>query len=219
MIREVNRIQRIIEGQNLEIKKTLYKYSHLLETQRQVFFDKRTDAITNNFAADYFQTHSPEKYEQSESLIGRDKLNVLCTKILLTNTDKSWSLYMAEIADIREGIHLTSIGGLTPFFEFQKLSVELFKKYSDDLEQELIRVFNNLPIKNKNFIPEEHGMKAPTATWTYLISDNSFENLLGLQLVGNIGLSSVAAFTFGPLLGLYPWLVRLGKRKKMKLEK
>jgi len=214
LIREVNRIQRIIEGQNLEIKKTLYKYSHLLETQRQVFFDNRADAVSNDFANEFFQTNSPEKYDLYQSIIGRDKLNNLCTQILLTNTDKFWSLYLAEIADIREGIHLISISGRTPFFEFQKLSVELFKKYSDELEQELIRVFNNLPIKNENFDLVEHGIKAPTSTWTYLINDNSFENLLGLQLVGNIGLSSVAAFTFGPLLGLYPLLLKWGKRMK-----
>lgn len=212
--REVDRIQRIIEGQNLEIKKTLYKYSHLLETQRKVFFENRAGTINNNFASDFFQTNSSEKYDLYAPLIGTDKLNFLCQQILLTNTDKFWSLYLAEIADIREGIHLTGIGGQNPFFEFQKLSVELFKKYSDRLEQELIRVFNNLPIKNKNFIPEEHGIKAPTATWTYLISDNSFENLLGLQLVGNIGLSSVAALTFGPLLGLYPLLLKWGKKKR-----
>jgi preprotein translocase subunit SecA len=214
LIREVNRLQRIIEGQNLEIQKTLYKYSHLLETQRQVFFKNRAKAINNNFAPELFQIHSQEKYNLFQSIIGKDKLNDLCTQIFLTNIYKFWSLYLAEIADIREGIHLTSIGGRSPFFEFQKLSVELFKQYSDKQEHELIHVFNTLAIKNRNFFPEDHGIKAPTATWTYLINDNSFENLLGLQLVGNIGLSSVAAFTFGPLLGLYPWLLKLGRRRK-----
>ena len=218
LIREVNRLQRIIEGQNLEIKKTLYKYSHLLETQRQVFFAKRSDAMNNDFSSDFFQTNSSKKYDLYAPFIGTDKLYFLCQQILLTNTDKFWSLYLAEIADIREGIHLTGVGGQNPFFEFQKLSVELFKKYSDKLENELIRVFNNLPIKDKNFNLDEHGIKAPTATWTYLISDYSFENLLGLQLLGNIGLSGVAALTFGPLLGLYPWLLKLGKRKKVKVE-
>ena len=177
------------------------------------------DAKTNVRAQRRFQDpRSTEKYDSYLSIIGKEKLNNLCTQILLTNIDKFWSSYLAEIADIREGIHLTSIGGRTPFFEFQKLSVELFKQYSDKQEHELIHVFNTLPIKNRNFFPEDHGIKAPTATWTYLINDNSFENLLGLQLVGNIGLSSVAAFMFGPLLGLYPLLLKLGKRKKMKTE-
>jgi preprotein translocase subunit SecA len=218
LIREVNRLQRIIEGQNLEIKRTLYRYSHLLESQRQVFFDNRAKAINNNFASEFFQIHAEEKYDSFQSIIGKVKLKNLCTQILLTKIDKFWSLYLDEIADIREGIHLTSIGGRTPFFEFQKLSVELFNKYSEELEIKLIQLFNNLPIRDKNFIPEDHVLKAPTATWTYLINDKSFENLLGLQLVGNIGLSSVAAFTFGPLLGLYPWLLKLGRKKKLKSE-
>ena len=74
LIREVNRIQRIIEGQNLEIKKTLYKYSHLLETQRQVFFDNRADTVNNNFAAEFFQTNSPEKCDSYQSIIGSSAL-------------------------------------------------------------------------------------------------------------------------------------------------
>ena len=43
---EINRVQRIIEGQNLEIKKTLYKYSVLTEEQRKIFFSKRIEFLS-----------------------------------------------------------------------------------------------------------------------------------------------------------------------------
>jgi hypothetical protein len=47
-----------------------------------------------------------------------------------------------------------------------------------------------------------HEDRAPSATWTYTVNDNSFEENLGLSLVGNrnIGFSVWAAFFNWPFL-------------------
>ncbi|MBN2093173.1 accessory Sec system translocase SecA2 [candidate division KSB1 bacterium] len=210
---EIDRIQRIIEGQNLEIKKTLYKYSWLIEKQRIVIAEKRDELFEDYAALHFFQQRSPQKVTQYQFLIGIEKLNEICKRLTLFYIDKYWSQYLAEIADIREGIHLQSIGGQVPFIEFQKLSIKIFDELLEQLDNELIQIFTQLQIENEEFDLEQQGIKAPSATWTYIINDNPFENQLGLQLMGNIGLSVGAAFMFGPLLGLFPWLKKLKHKK------
>ena len=72
--REINRIQRIIEGQNFEIKKTLYNYSSQLEQQRKIIHDKRNNALFQNSFAAYCQSESTLKFNSLTKLIEKEKL-------------------------------------------------------------------------------------------------------------------------------------------------
>ena len=128
--------------------------------------------------------------------------------------DKSWSRYLAEITDIREGIHLNRIGGLDPLFEFQKLSIRIFDKVQRDVELDTIQTFNKLKIKDNEFCLDDAGLKAPSSTWTYLINDNPFENMLSVQLMGNIGLS-IGAGIWGPLMAVYLLIKKFGRKPKI----
>jgi len=211
--REVNRIQRIIEGQNSNIKITLYNYSWLVEKKRKIIAARRQELLGNHTASRSYKLKSPLKFKKYESLVGYDKLDRICQFISMYYIDKYWSQYLTEIADIREGIHLRRIGGQVPLIEFQKLAIRSFDEFLKKLDEVLIKEFNSLQINSKDFDIENQGFKAPSATWTYLVSDNPFENQFGFSLMGNIGLSAGAAFIFGPLLGLYPLLQKF-KRKK-----
>jgi preprotein translocase subunit SecA len=129
----------------------------------------------------------------------------------LFHIDKSWSQYLAEIADIREGIYLTRIGGQDPLFEFHKQSVKMFDELLKNFELKTIQSFNH--IKNDSLDLSEAGLKAPSSTWTYLINDNPFENMLEIQLIGNIALS-IGAGLWWPLIVLYPLLRKFGRKNK-----
>ena len=209
--KEVARIQRICDGQNLEIKKTLCKYAALLEKQRVILFERRQDVLIDNIADEFFQQYAPAVYEKLLKANGDKKLAGICQTITLHKIDEIWAQYLADIADIREGIHLKRLGGRDPYIEFQKLAVEIFDELLEKLDAELIKVFESLERINSSIDLEQIGIKAPTATWTYLINDNPFENLLGVQLIGDIGLQ-VGAGIFGPLLALQ----RLFRKKKKK---
>jgi len=211
--KEINRIQRIIEGQNSNIKITLYNYSWIIEKKRKTIVDRRQDLFNSNTASKFYRLKSPLKFKKYESLVGSNKLNKICEFITLYHIDKYWSQYLIEIADIREGIHLRRIGGQVPLIEFQKLAIMLFDQLLNKLDETLVKDFNHLQIKSKDFDIERQGFKTPSATWTYLVSDNPFENQFGFQLMGNIGLSAGAALIFGPLMSLYP-LFRKFKRRK-----
>jgi preprotein translocase subunit SecA len=215
--KEINNIQQKIEGQNLKIKITLYNYSWLVEKKRKTIANRRMAILDDHRSLEFYRSGSPDKFKEYRSLVGDEKLENICRYISLYYIDKYWAQYLSEIADIREGIHLRRIGGQVPLIEFQKLAMSLFDEIFKKLDEVLIMEFNKLKIDSKDFDIEVHGFKAPTATWTYLVSDNPFEEQFGFQLMGNIGLSAGAALMFGPLLGLYP-LLRIF-RKKENIEK
>ena len=214
--KEIDRLQQKIEGQNSNIKITLYNYSWIVEKKRKAIAEKRLEILYDHTSLEFFRSGSPDKFMEYKSLLGNKKLARICKNISLSCIDKYWSQYLSGIADIREGIHLRRIGGQVPLIEFQKLAMSMYDELFNNMDEVLIQEFNRLAVKSSDFNIEEHGFRAPSATWTYLVSDNPFEEQFGFQLIGNIGLSAGAALMFGPLLGLYP-LLRKFRIKKQKI--
>ena len=143
--------------------------------------------------------------------MGEEKLNHLCKRLLLYHIDLCWQEYLAEIAEIRESIHLQRIGGKEPFFEFQKISISLFEEYMKKWEQETVIAFDQLDLKENTLEVLSQKYKAPSSTWTYLINDNPFENNLGINLIGNIGLS-IGAVMMTPLIMISMIIKKIRRR-------
>jgi preprotein translocase subunit SecA len=209
--REIDRLQSIIEGQNLEIKKTLCKYSSMIEQQRKIMWDKREDVLNTSSVSAFFESNAPEKFYEYRSFVGEKHLGRLCQNILLYCIDTYWSQHLADIADIRESIHLHRIGGQDPYFEFQKLAVAKFADLLRASEDEAIHLFTTMQISGEDVDNKDRRLKTPSATWTYLINDDPFEHQLVKQLLGNIGISTGAAFMW-PLM-LISLIVNRLKRK------
>ena len=109
---EIDRVQRIIEGQNLEVRRTLWTYEGMLEQQRQIIHQRRRDV-----------------------LLGEEDAGVRRAKLF--RIDDLWSDYLVRIAELREGIHWVSLAGHDPVNEFRKAAIELFAVVLKKLEQEI----------------------------------------------------------------------------------
>ncbi|MFC1975779.1 accessory Sec system translocase SecA2 [Chloroflexota bacterium] len=210
--KQVNRIQRIIEGQNLDIKITLSKYSYLTEQQRKIMHQKRQDILRGDSVLDFYQSNAPDKFNQLLAKIGQENLLEICKHITLFHSDKAWSQYLAEINDIREGIYLSRIGGLDPLVEFHKRIIEMFDQSQKELELETIRSFNRLDPQGNSLDLDDMGLKAPSSTWTYLINDNPFEMTFGIKSVGEVGYA-IGVGSLWPLIVLDSLLRKFGRKK------
>lgn len=107
--REVDRAQRIIEGQLFEIRKTLCEYTGFVESLRVVHYDRRRVIM-----------------ESADQEIGR---------FLLHHYDLKWSEMLGEVQQIREGIAWERIAGRNPVREFIKKCDLLFRNMEDDLTE------------------------------------------------------------------------------------
>jgi len=89
-------IQRLVEGQNLEIRQFLRKYESVVEGQRLEIRQRRQDVLTGT-------TPCATELERLVSLATIDDL---------------WSEFLASITDLREGVHWVSWGGRDPLHEY-----------------------------------------------------------------------------------------------------
>ena len=210
--REIARAQRIVEGQNVETRKTLFGYSSVLEEQRKIVQRRREDLLLGR-AAGRLEKLSPGRFEELSASVDSDVLVEAERRILLAALDRCWSDHLASLAEIREGIHLRRVSGQDPFAEYVLLAADAFADMESRVDEEAVRALEALRIGPEGIDLDQEGLRGPSSTWTYLINDDPFRDQLAMALGGNVAFAAGAAlpFTTGPLLilwGLYRRYVR-----------
>lgn len=217
--REIARAQRIIEGQNLEIRKTLRNYSFIVEEQRKIIQEQRKDVLTGAQPLKRLAELSPERYNRLLPEVGEAVLAEVEKKLTLFFIDKYWTDHLAYIAHVREGIHLYGFAGKIPSFEFQKMAIEAFDRVIEKVDESVARVFERAGITKEGIDMEKEGLSGPSSTWTYLINDIPFKNPLQSALIGSMAFNFAAALTilqYLPIVlfgGLFRWFANKRKKK------
>jgi preprotein translocase subunit SecA len=127
---DIDSVQRTAESQNLEIRQTLWKYETVIEHHRREVHVLRRENLQSG--------NTPA-------------LDVI---------DDLWSDYLANIAELRGGIHWVSWTGRDPLHTFLTSAQEIYADFQDRLDEEI----ENPPTERF-----ERG-----ATWTYLTNDQPF---------------------------------------------
>jgi preprotein translocase subunit SecA len=116
----------------------------------------------------------PERLEEL-SEVDEDVLTEAARQITLYHLDRAWAEHIADLADVREGIHLRALGrGLDPLDEFHKEAVRSFNSLFERVEERSEEAFKTVPITSAGADLGSAGLKRPSATWTYLVQDNPF---------------------------------------------
>ena len=168
----IEHVQRIIEGQNLEIRQTLRKYEQIIEAQRRIIHARRRDVLTGGDAS-VLESKDPELFDQLCHELGRARLAELERLLTLLTIDEAWSQYLADIAELRSGIHWVSLGGKDPMNEYLHQAAMSFENLVDGLDGQIIAAFSNLQPGRRG---EWTGLAKfdRGATWTYVINDQPF---------------------------------------------
>jgi preprotein translocase subunit SecA len=221
--REIARDQRIIEGQNFEIRRTLYNYALTVDIQRQIVQQRRMHTLSLPGFPSLLGEKAAKRYRELCLSYGKETLELVEKHITLFHIDRCWSSHLARIADIREGIHLQRLGGCSPWIEFQKDIGQAFADMKVRLDEEIVKNFRSVTITKAGIDVEKEKLKGPSSTWTYLVNDNPFSNF-GIDLIAsrNIGLSAgvgaiAAAYIPVTLImlltrSIYKWLKKKEKK-------
>jgi preprotein translocase subunit SecA len=209
LCREVARTQRIVEGQNFDVRRTLWRYSHFIEQQRSIIYEQRCSVLTGLSAAKTLQERVPEARGRARRLIGEAALQDLERRLMLQAIDECWSEHLATVTEIRDGIHLAEAGGLDPLDEFHKQAAESFDHAMNSIDARVVDRFTSLEITSDRVDMENLELRGPSSTWTYLVNDNAFTDRLAATLVTgrSTGFAAGAALT-GPFLMLWALLSR-----------
>ncbi len=200
VLNEIGRTQRIVEGQNAEIRKTLARYTTHMEVQRRIVEEERDKVLTTDVAAEVLGAADPGRLDTLRARMGESGAADLCRRMMLVEVDNAWCDHLAAVADMREAIHLERLGRRDPLFVFQKETGLLFRDFQRGAEEASVARF--LATDPSTVDMNADDLKGPSATWTYLINDDPFADDLTKALAGNVGFGIGAAMAW-PLLMLW----------------
>jgi len=171
IMRETARAQRIIEGQNFKIRRTLHKYNVLMERQRQMIFNWRREVLFGKLPG-LFAGRLPERFEMLLPIVGKAALLKAEWQCLLHFIGSCWTEYLDFLSYTRESIHLVNMAGKIPISEFNKTAIEGFETLLRTIEDETVAVLSRAQITSNGIDMEKEGLKVPSSTWTYLVDDS-----------------------------------------------
>ncbi|MEU5567271.1 accessory Sec system translocase SecA2 [Micromonospora musae] len=177
----VEHAQRVAEGVNHEIHRNTWRYSVVIEQQRKALAERRERLLTSDVAALMLLDKMPEKAgEMDEDLLAK-----VARSIALYHLDRLWAAHLAELSEVREGVHLRALGRLDPLDEFHRAAVPAFNELVPEIEARTIATFTETEF-DEEWEPDEAELTRPSATWTYLVHDNPFGSELD-RLIASVG--------------------------------
>lgn len=169
----IDHCQRVTEGQLLEIHAQTWKYNQLLADHRDIIDDRRDALLDTDRAWEELAQRRPARAaELTEQGIAPDVLEQAARDIMLFHLDEEWSEHLALMDDVRESIHLRAIARETPLTEYHRIAVREFKELANRAVDKAADTFDSVVIDHRGARLEEAGWKRPSATWTYMVSDN-----------------------------------------------
>jgi preprotein translocase subunit SecA len=193
--REIARAQRIVEGQNFDIRRTLWKYSALVDDQRAIVYRWRQELLEDEADPAACVERAPKHHAALVAQVGADAVRHAEQRVTVFALDRAWAEHLALIDDVREGIHLQRYGGREPIVEFHRQIVAAFGELMTRVTDDAVGIFERLEVRDGRIDLEAAGVAGSSSTWTYLVNDNPFSTF-GLSLVAsrNVGAAAVTGF-------------------------
>ena len=210
---EIARAQRIVEGQNFEIRKTLSRYASLVEGQRREVMATREEILHGQRVSEVWE-RSP-RWQALIDEAGEDAVRSAERKVLLCQIDRAWREHLGLAADLREGIHLVSLGGQDPLTRFTTEMTLAFRRMETTIDAAVLDVLDRIRVSDGRVELEGLGIRGPSSTWTYLVNDDPFRDQIGRMLMGP-GRTTVAIYAAAimmPLLLLWGLVDRMLRRR------
>lgn len=158
--REVLRVQRISQGKTLDERVRLMKFNTINEKHRQQFFSARSAYLTDKRESDF--------WEKENAPLAKKLGKKLEKEAVLYAINRCWADYLEYTSALREGIHLSAIGGKDPYEEYNIACENYFENVEEQIAEKMSALLNTL----KSGAAE---IPFPAKTWTYLLADNGDE--------------------------------------------
>ena len=172
IIKQISSVQRIVEGQNFEIRRTLENYAIVIEQQRKNLYDLRYDILIGQKIPRIMEEKLIERYQSILSKFGDKAIIKAERQAFLYFICACWADYLDYLSYIKENIHLVHIGGKMPLTEYNRAAVNAYSNLMLDIENSIIDTLTTAEITESGLNLEKEGLKVPSSTWTYLINDS-----------------------------------------------
>ena len=173
---DVDSVQRTAESQGLEIRETLWKYDSVIERHRREVHALRREVLE---AAGWTVAAMlpPEQYAGLVEAAGAGATETAGREIVLALLDELWADYLANVAELRGGVHWVAWGGRDPLYRFLTGVEEIYADFHSSLRTAAAEAFSTAEVRDGAFHFRESERFERGATWTYLTTDQPFGTL------------------------------------------
>jgi preprotein translocase subunit SecA len=202
--REVERAQRIVEGECFDVRRRLYRYSEIIENQRKSILAWRQALLEDTAELDVLERRGGERWERIVFELGPARAREIERRLTLLVIDRCFSQYLGDMQSVRDEAHLVTLVGKEPLAEFFRTAIDSYPRLIARIDDEIVEKFATLEISPDGEVNwDAAGLRGPSATWTYLISDDLFGSNLFRGLANRPGIGLWAALLLGPVLFLW----------------
>ncbi|WP_228771629.1 accessory Sec system translocase SecA2 [Actinokineospora iranica] len=174
--RFIEHAQRVAEGVHLDIHRNTWRYTRLIEHQRDLVLAYRDDVLRTDLAARQLAERSPARWKELAEKLDDEMLTKVARQIVLFHLDQRWSRHLAFLSDVRETIHLRALARETPIDEFHRAAIGEFRGILKEVGELSGETLESAEIGADGVDLETAGLRRPTSTWTYMVHDNPFDS-------------------------------------------
>lgn len=218
--REIDRAQRIVDGQHFEIRRTLFEYLDLIDGHRRVIAAWRGALVRDAPSAEaddatpwppgWLGEARPERRRAIAEELGSEVAREIERGISLRVIDHAWGDHLARLTELRASVHLNRFGGRAPLDVFRRDAADAFDALVAVIECEAMRIFEEVEIGDDGVDWARSGLETPSATWTYMINDQLLKSTAMTNLAYNPALVLYVIFA-APLLAVVGFARRIAR--------
>lgn len=153
----LDHIQRIVMGQNFDIRRELNRYSDMVEEQRQIVYAERAAVL-----------------KDAPGMSAAER------RVRLHFIDKAWADHLAYVNYIREAIHLESLANRNPIDEFHARIIQAFEQLPERIDRDVDKFLAKLDKSKDDHDWEKLGLQGPASTWTYIMNDQHIQKPINI---------------------------------------
>lgn len=174
ILREANRLQRIVEGLHYDIRDSLSKYTVMLQEQGEYIRRMRLKILhSKSDESLFFQIQFPDRYgrychKYSQSMVN-DVEKQLCLRVI----NQSWADYLDNMSYVKDSIHILKMSGMDPLFEYNKVLFESFNELKSNIKDQISELLETIEIDENGVNLDLIGLPKPGSTWTYIVSNTA----------------------------------------------
>jgi preprotein translocase subunit SecA len=207
--REIDRSQRIADGQNFETRKSLFQYSALVDRHRDLIYSWRGALIESaassraanpgRWPAGWLAEESPERYRELVEEFGSEATCAMEREVCCRVIDRAWGEHIAHLTELRTTAHLNRYAGRPPLDAFIREAADAFEALVASIDRDCVAVFEEAEVGADGICWRRERLETPSSTWTYMINDELLKSSLLEGLAYNPALALLARVA-APLL-------------------
>lgn len=168
----VDQAQRIAEGIRRDRHRDTWDFARAIARQRDTVLAERDQVMRADRARAELNLRVAATLTALEAASSPGTVGTLVRDVALWCLDEQWCDHLARLAEIRDGIHLQALAGVNPRDEFHRIALREFHGFFPAVYDRAAGIVREVTIDQLGRGIAALGLRRPSATWTYMSSDN-----------------------------------------------